>query len=145
MSAKKSYNERHHESHKCKKSENTSFYELLYIPTFWNISPIKLFYIFTFLSGKILNISICWSCRSESLTKWMRNKSLYTDGHAFHMTICRSSASHECFHIPCILDIYSSKYKYHYDNHTKHLYAIFLIEKTQSKKNHNTKSSEKRK
>lgn len=103
MSSKKSYCEKDDDTHKCYKSEYSSFDKLLYIPAFWDILSIDIFYFFSGFSSEFLYISIGWTGTSESLSEWMLSESLYTELHTFHMSIRRSSAHEEGLHRTSVL------------------------------------------
>ena len=108
MYMKKAYKYQYKYTKKCKYTQYSSFYHLLYIPTFGYIVSVFFLDVFSINIFEILKVSIGWSSTCKPLTERMIDKSFDSYLHTFFMSISRSSSFNDCPHIPRILNKYSS-------------------------------------
>lgn len=87
MLSKEFYEYENHESEKGDYPNNSSFYELLEVPTLGNIETIFFFDGLAIHSLKILGIAISRTRASESLTERVTGKTLDTDLHSLYMPL----------------------------------------------------------
>jgi hypothetical protein len=84
------YHERYpHSKHNHEKNDttyDTSFDELLYIPTLWDIKAIQFFCFDSILKRHLYEISVCGTSTTESLSEGMRNGPIDTSDHAFSVS-----------------------------------------------------------